>query len=418
MRSGPGAGLMTCLALLSLPGAAGASDASGFAIAAARPGWHPSTQAVYGRVVVADGRIWVVRTQGRRSTVATNGGVIEVESRPLSGGPSRRWRQALPASADPRRFTDARVAVVAESAGRVYVQVRRCEQPVGSSASGVGAECEDDRVVGYDAESGQFVETTPADDRTGLAPVVGGGALLLHYGAQYVATLSDPVTGTVYPGPADTQLRTPTLGVTGAFAGPYFLSFRGGARTSLSQVDYRTGATVRVLAVRDMYRASGLASTDDVQLERLPQPDGSMGIEASSAAPGDSPVRGLTPAYIDAAGRTHRVGDKLRSAYATSATPAIGRVVVSAEGGTRRKDGRRVARCSGVWLTDASGKRGAEISGRGALAVAGTPISWDGRYAVWQRSAGGVLRFIVRDLRGIRLRRAERPACRPRPLGS
>ncbi|MEV4419530.1 hypothetical protein AB0L40_06065 [Patulibacter sp. NPDC049589] len=414
------AGLLTVL----VPSvASGAPRARGFEIPAPT-GWHVADepQQVAGRVTVSDGRVWIARVKGKRESVATGGGILEVISRRLTGGGERRWQQKLPVDGDPSVLADVVVDAIAESKGRLYVEVFRCAPPHETDSPDLdpGTPCEGTgpRMFTFDAATGAPLAATPPDGTHRVVPVQGGGTLLNLLppfdptATDRIGTLTDPLTGQALPGPSRASLRLPPTA-----AGPFYTTWpMSGDTTDFAVVDTRSGAIDHRVSVASYYAKTGVRWAPDSDMEVLStlQPDGSI---ALAAQPVELPLfhRGLYAAFVDRSGHARRIGGKFRAAYRVSAIAAASRAIVASEGGTVRRKGRTVRPCSGVWLSTLSGSRGAEISGTGKLEVSGAPYYWDGTTGVWERRRGkGRYDIVVRRLSGTTLHRADRPRCTTR----
>lgn len=412
--------LIAVAVLATVPGFSAASSRaadSGFALTTGA-GRH-AADVPQGRVAVSDGRVWVASVKGRRGTLATGGGVLEVVSRRLSGGDEWRWQQPVPSVDGSASLNHVQIMAFAQSGGRVYVEVLRCGPPADDVAHGAPpAACEGagPRVVTYDARTGALLESTRPDGATGLLPGSGGASYLFTHTAasdgRPGAVLQDPMTAAALPRPLDGRLGTATAT---PLAGPFYGSYLDtNKRDAFAVVDARSGRTDHTVHLASLYRRAGMPRLSPLAevVPRL-QPDGSVATIVRPDLPDDPPFRrGLYPAFVDRDGRAVRVGHKLDDALMVSASPAGSRVIVSADGGTARRGGRTLRRCSGVWLTTPTGARGAEISGHGALRVSGAPIYWDGETGVWERQITPTrYRTVVRRVAGIPLRAAARPSC-------
>ena len=169
------------------------------------------------------------------------------------------------------------------------------------------------------------------------------------------------------------------------------------------RVSARTVKRVALAGVRDrmLRTGGGTESPWGVGVVGV-QPDGSLRLSVWRAR-----GRGVQPVRITRDGKVRRVGDRLPGARAVR-TSIAGRRALIESAGSRS--------CTGTWVTDLPGRRGARLRSRPSVDRA-NQVWWDGDSAVWSGwrvGAGPGSRDVLAGesgLGGRRLRARTRPRC-------
>lgn len=242
-----------------------------------------------------------------------------------------------------------------------------------------------------------FVSGTPATTREAFADPE-------HPPPSVAWKLSDPVT------------QGPLAGSGEQVAGPFVLGFttdqaRWAAGDGLLRVaDARTGVERYRLSASRVARVAGVPRKASISV-RL-QHDGSLRVAVYRRR------GGLRPVSIDRHGAVRAVGPRLARAREIVTIVSARRAFVATLGQPEAKS--PVRRCSGVWITDTTGRRGNQVTMPGrTTGRQGAPVYWDGTHALWSigiqaRDPEAEDRQVVRGETGLgrlRLSAKDRPSC-------
>lgn len=366
-------------------------------------------------VAVNAGRVWAGFQRGFAPQV-------RVRSRTLSGRSLREWTVDVPRTLDgvpgveavggdyrdlaTKAFFRPSLTGVVVAGRRVYLSSRWCVPP------DAGGRCDGQAVTSYalNGSDGRQVGGRGEVLISGDQPLVRGP--LSDAGTP--VTVRNLVTGSSYAVPYPAGVRDGGFATDGSWLQQSWSAPNDDESSVLRMVALRTGEVAWTRTTRELLRIVRVDPRRNTLFGSAPA-GGRMGVGAERQS-----GRGIWPAVVQSNGSIRRIGRTLRGATAVEVLPAAGsrRLVVSVGGYTKTKTGRRS--CSGLWVIDDYGRRGARLKDvpRGwTVSQLLSGASWDGAILaaknVVHDSSGDNDRAVAiwRGLDTLRLSASDLPKC-------